>query len=116
MNPFSKNKGTHIEPPSKLGAEFLPSGEPFSLPADMASLDPVTKRQLTICNLFYHHHHQSVPDLIRVLDESYKRVITTLIENRLILDRRKETKTFSGPNRRFCPEATKHHTRSRLRT
>jgi hypothetical protein len=95
MNPFSKNKGTHIEPPSKLGAEFLPSGEPFSLPADMSSLDPVTKRQLTICNLCY-HHHQSVRDLIRVLYESYKRVITTLIENRLILDRRKETKTFSG--------------------
>jgi hypothetical protein len=87
-----------MESPSKLRAEFLPSREPFSLPTDMASLDAATKRQLTICNLF-NHHHQSVSDIIRVLDETDERVIRTLLENRLILDRRKEAKTFSGSNR-----------------
>ena len=95
MKPFSNSKGTA----SKLGADFLLSKEPFSLPEEMGSLDPATKRQLTICNLFY-HHQQSVPDVMRVLDETYECVIVALIENRLILDRRKEKKTILGNDRR----------------
>ena len=97
MKPFSNNKHT----PSKLAADFLLSGEPFSLPEETGRLDPATKRQLTICNLFY-HHQQSVPDVIRVLDETYESVIVALIENRLILDRRKQKKTILGHDRRHA--------------
>ena len=95
MKPFSSNKGTA----SRLGADFILSGESFSLPEETGSLDPTAKRQLTICNLFY-HHQQSVPDVMRVLDETYECVIVALIENRLVLDRRKEKKTILGNDRR----------------
>jgi hypothetical protein len=32
--------------------------------------DKITKRQMTICNLFA-NHELSIPDIVRVLDETY---------------------------------------------
>ena len=51
-------------------------------------LDPVTERKITICNLFA---NDGVPmgDIVRVLHEKYDHVVTVLIEQGLIQERRK---------------------------
>ena len=59
----------------------------FINPLDGA-LDPVAKRRITISNLFA-NHQLSIPDIVRVLDEEYARVVNVLIEQGLICERRK---------------------------
>ncbi len=61
----------------------------FELPENISHLDPVTKRKVTICNLFA---NQNVPikEIVQVLDSSLHQVIPTLIENRLIKERRRK--------------------------
>ena len=59
----------------------------FTNPSNAASLDPVTKRKVTICNLFA-NHRLPIADIVRVLDEEYKHVVTVLIEQGLVYDRR----------------------------
>ena len=60
----------------------------FINPSNTALLDSVTKRKVTICNLFA---NDGLPmgDIVRVLDEKYDRVVTVLIEQGLIQERRK---------------------------
>ena len=52
------------------------------------ALDKVTKRQMTICNLFA-NHELSIPDIVRVLDETYGHVVSVLIKQGYIHERRK---------------------------
>jgi hypothetical protein len=59
----------------------------FTSPRNAESLDPVTKRKITICNLFA-NHRLSIADIVRVLDEDYKHVVRVLIERGLVYDRR----------------------------
>ena len=60
----------------------------FAQPSNTVSLDPITKRKLTICNLFV-NHKLSIADIMRVLDEDYGRIVAILLEQGLIHDRRK---------------------------
>ncbi|PYV87735.1 MAG: hypothetical protein DMG05_17040 [Acidobacteria bacterium] len=60
----------------------------FKAPPNTTFLDPVAKRKVTICNLFS-NHGLSMRDIVRVLDESYGRVVNTLIEQGLVYERRK---------------------------
>ena len=60
----------------------------FVAPPNTSFLDSVTKRKVTICNLFS-NHGLSMRDIVRVLDESYGRVVNTLIEQGLVYERRK---------------------------
>ena len=59
----------------------------FTSPQNAASLDPVTKRKITICNLFV-NHRLPIADIVRVLDEEYKHIVGVLIEQGLVHDRR----------------------------
>jgi hypothetical protein len=59
----------------------------FTVPLNIASLDPATKRKVTICNLFA-NHRLSIRDVVRVLDEKYDHVVNVLIEQGLICERR----------------------------
>ena len=59
----------------------------FTNPQDATSLDPVTKRKITICNLFA-NHRLSIADIVRVLDEEYKHVVGVIIDQGLVYDRR----------------------------
>ncbi|PYV43127.1 MAG: hypothetical protein DMG06_11840 [Acidobacteria bacterium] len=60
----------------------------FVAPPNTSFLDSVTKRKVTICNLFS-NHELPIRDIARVLDENYGRVVTILIEQGLIHERRK---------------------------
>ena len=59
----------------------------FAVPPDTISLDPKTKRELTICNLFI-NHKLTVPDIIRVLDEDYRHVVNVLLNSGIVGERR----------------------------
>jgi hypothetical protein len=54
---------------------------------DLYDLDPLTKRKVTICNLFA-NHDKTVLEISSLLETSRKLVIDTLIENKLLKDRR----------------------------
>src|SRR5690349_15923811 len=55
---------------------------------DLYYLDPLSKRKVTICNLFA-NHQKAIPEIGSLLEVSRKLVIDTLIENKLLKDRRK---------------------------
>jgi hypothetical protein len=61
----------------------------FAVPPDTIGLDPKTKRELTICNLFI-NHKLTVPDIIRVLDEDYRHVVRTLLNSGIVRERRQK--------------------------
>jgi len=61
----------------------------FAVPSDTMSLDSKTKRALTICNLFI-NHKLTVPDIIRVLDEDYRRIVRTLLSSGIVSERRQK--------------------------
>ena len=66
---------------------FRLTRERFTLPKDTSALDPKSKRAVTICNLFI-NHKLGIRDIVRVLDEDQERVIRTLLDQGIILDRR----------------------------
>ena len=59
----------------------------FTLPKDTSALDPKSKRAVTICNLFV-NHKLALNDIVRLLDEDNGKVVLTLLEQRIIQDRR----------------------------
>jgi hypothetical protein len=65
---------------------FQVTNKVFTNPS--SALDPITKRQVTICNLFA-NHDLSIADIVRVLDETYRHVVNVLIKQGYILERRK---------------------------
>jgi len=81
------------ETPTQPKPEFQTRETSFAMPQpedyDLYHLDPLAKRKMTICNLFV-NHRKSVPEIVELLDVSRKIVIDTLIENRLIEDRRQK--------------------------
>ena len=60
----------------------------FTSLRNAASLDQVTKRKITIRNLFA-NHWLSIADIVRILDEDYKHVVGVLIEQGFVHDRRR---------------------------
>ena len=71
----------------------------FELPENLRQLDPKLKRILTICNLFANQKH-SIWSIARVLDVSLGFVVSTLIEQGLIKERRKGTSKWLRNERR----------------
>ena len=63
----------------------------FTNPRNAASLDPVAKRKITICNLFV-NHRSSLADIVRVLDEDYKHVVGVLVEQGFVHERRQNSR------------------------
>jgi hypothetical protein len=59
----------------------------FALPADIASLDSQTKRDLYICHLFI-DQELSISDIVCALNENRWRVILVLLEKGILKDRR----------------------------
>jgi hypothetical protein len=59
----------------------------LAVPTDTRDLDPETKRDLTICNLFI-NQKLTIRNIIRVLDEDYGHAVMALLENGIIHDRR----------------------------
>jgi len=78
---------------------FQVSQSPFTLPPDSATLDPTTKRALTICNLFVNHWLR-IDDIASLLEEDRRAVIQTLIRRNIIYDRRHSRRTAPRGNER----------------
>jgi hypothetical protein len=64
------------------------TGKTFELPVNHNLLEPDQKRKLTICNLFA-NQNQPLNDIARLLEVSRALVITTLIEQGLVKERRR---------------------------
>ena len=75
------------EHPKREGFEV--TNKVFTHPSSV--LDPITKRQVTICNLFA-NHELSISDIVRVLDETYGHVVSVLIKQGYIHERRKHSR------------------------
>jgi len=67
---------------------FERTNKKFELPSNLAELDPITKRRLTICNLFA-NQNLSIFEIVHVLDSSLHQVVPALIDNGLIKERRR---------------------------
>ena len=63
----------------------------FTSPQNAASLDPVAKRKITICNLFV-NHRLPLADIVRVLDEEYKHIVAVLLEQGFVHERRQNSR------------------------
>src|SRR5262249_45274717 len=74
-------------------------GEKFEFPSETTDLDPKTKREVTICNLFI-NHKLSVPEIIRVLDEDYEHIVNVLLNRRVVGERRQRNGPPVGIERR----------------
>ena len=72
----------------------------FTLPKDTVTFDPKTKRAITICNLFV-NYELPLRDIVRLLDEDNEKVIVTLVEQRIVQDRRvNSNEALEGQERR----------------
>ncbi len=98
-----KEKGPESKPskPSKSAPEPMKYDMPEPENYDLYDLDPLTKRKMTICNLFA-NHAKTVLEISNLLEASRKLVIDTLVENKLLKDRRR-TKRPRTP----APEETR---------
>lgn len=65
---------------------FQVTNKVFTYPS--GAIDQNRKRQVTICNLFA-NHELSIPDIVRVLDETYAQVVNVLIQQGYIQERRR---------------------------
>ena len=72
----------------------------FTVPRDTSALDPKSKRTVTICNLFV-NHKLALGDIVRLLDEDNENVVLTLLEQRIIQERRvNPNEALDGQERR----------------
>lgn len=78
---------------------FLLTHKVFVPTQDTSMLDPVSKRKVTICNLFA-AHGMTMRDIARILDEDYVRIIHVILENGLVYDRRKKRQVLIPNERR----------------
>ena len=84
---------------------FEKTNKKFELPGNLVELDPATKRQMTICNLFA-NQGLSIFEIVKVLDSSLHQVVPALIENGLIKERRRNRNrqgTASGKGAHSSP-------------
>jgi hypothetical protein len=86
---------------------FPVNGLEFKIPPDSIGLDPATKREVTICNLFV-NHELTLRDIVRVLDEDCRHVVEVLVNNGIVHERRQNRqKSPEGIERRSVPEGIK---------
>jgi hypothetical protein len=84
LQPKEKESETR---PSESAPEPIKYNMPEPENYDLYDLDPLAKRKMTICNLFA-NHARTVLEISDLLEASRKLVIDTLIENKLLKDRR----------------------------
>ena len=91
---------SELQPRPLTREGFRLTRDRFTLPKDTSALDPRSKRAVTICNLFV-NHNLGIRDIVRVLDEDHEKVILTLLEEGIILNRRDDNlKNTTGQERR----------------
>jgi hypothetical protein len=71
---------------------FRRTQKKFETPENFSLLDPRTKRELTICNLFA-NQDQSLWAIARLLEVPMSKVVNTLIRNGLVKERRLRDET-----------------------
>ena len=81
---------------------FEKTRKPFSLPPRISEYEPSLKRRHTICNLYANQGH-SMSTIAKVLDVSRGRVVTTLIEEGLIKERRQRAPKPRRHDKRHLP-------------
>jgi len=69
-----------------------------ALPKDTSHLDPTTKKDLAICNLFV-NERLTIADIIRLADEDYANVIQALLKQNVIVDRRQKPRPVKQAER-----------------
>jgi len=69
---------------------FRKTGKAFELPADIQTMLPERKQQMTLCNLFG-NHGQSVEELAVYFGMERSRVISVLMQEGLLEDQRHRT-------------------------
>jgi hypothetical protein len=75
--------------PERLESDgFQRTTKLFRNPSNTTLLDAVTKRKITICNLFA-NHRLPIRDIVRLLDEEHRHVVNVLIEQGLVHERRR---------------------------
>jgi len=80
------------EPTTEKREGFNVYAVKLMLPKDMAALDPATRRELMICDLFL-TEKLTISEIVGVLDgEDQKSVILTLIKRGVLKDRREQQK------------------------
>jgi len=90
-------QGNSMEPRERIVRDgFRLLKEAFSVPDEISTLDSLTKRKATICNLFI-NHRLAISDIVRLLDETNGRAISALIEQGVVEDRRKVARPVSNP-------------------
>lgn len=87
-----------LDPQQRETDGFRLTKKVFVLPPKPTLLDAVTKRKVTVCNLFV-NYEQSISDIARLLEERYQKVVNILLEEGLIHERRKDVRG-SAPQRR----------------
>jgi len=71
----------------RMSTDGFPIKRKFAVPPDTVGLDPKTKREVTICNLFS-NHKLTIRDIVRILDEDYRHIVSVLLKNGVAGERR----------------------------
>jgi hypothetical protein len=82
---------------------FPLTGRSFVVPENSITLLPRAKRTVTICNLFA-NQHRSIKEIAKLLDTATPQVISALIEEGIIADRRRYSSKRVKRERRSVPK------------
>ena len=91
---FDSREGRPEEPP--------PPRPTFSMPEDALALHPAERRRVAICNLFA-NESKSVGEIAELLDTKTSKVISALLKEELIPDRRRSSQPVDL-DRRSAPK------------
>ena len=81
-----------FEPDTTLRDGFRLKQQSYKLPQDLTRLDPSSRKEMTICNLFL-NERMGIQDIVHLLDESYGNVVSILISQGVVCERRKARQT-----------------------
>jgi hypothetical protein len=81
-----------FESESILRDGFRLKQQSYRLPQDLAHLDPDSRKEITICNLFM-NKRLGIQEIVRQLGESYGNVVHILINQGVVYERRKSRQT-----------------------
>ena len=100
VKPIVRSGVGMAEPTPLFRERFQVRENNFVLPELPLALDPRTKRELTICNLFV-NHELTMANIKYLLDEDLGRIVQALIDYKIVQDRRQKTQQSPiGGNRR----------------
>ncbi|MCI0623819.1 MAG: hypothetical protein L0387_19540 [Acidobacteria bacterium] len=79
------------------------TGQSFVVPENALTLHPRAKRTVAICNLFA-NQHKSITEIAQLLDTATAQVISALMEEGIIADRRRYSRKQVKRERRSVPK------------